>query len=127
MIGERITDGETEATLNYLLNDEGIPLLYVGKSYEELTTVKVTVPIADLIEEPGAEPLDTYQQLVGKICYIPNFYQEKAIDLVDTAEYTDEDYYWTVDVKDFVPGQHCLLYTSPSPRDRTRSRMPSSA
>ena len=24
-------------------------------------------------------------------------------------------------------GVHCLLYTSPSPRDRTRSRMPSSA
>ena len=24
-------------------------------------------------------------------------------------------------------GQGCLLYTSPSPRDRTRSRMPSSA
>ena len=24
-------------------------------------------------------------------------------------------------------GQVCLLYTSPSPRDRTRSRMPSSA
>ena len=24
-------------------------------------------------------------------------------------------------------GNHCLLYTSPSPRDRTRSRMPSSA
>ena len=23
--------------------------------------------------------------------------------------------------------KHCLLYTSPSPRDRTRSRMPSSA
>ena len=30
-----------------------------------------------------------------------------------------------------IPGRHppntCLLYTSPSPRDRTRSRMPSSA
>ena len=25
------------------------------------------------------------------------------------------------------PGRSCLLYTSPSPRDRTRSRMPSSA
>ena len=24
-------------------------------------------------------------------------------------------------------GMYCLLYTSPSPRDRTRSRMPSSA
>src|SRR5665811_2417651 len=31
---------------------------------------------------------------------------------------------------DLAPRQHvktCLLYTSPSPRDRTRSRMPSSA
>ena len=27
---------------------------------------------------------------------------------------------------DYTPGC-CLLYTSPSPRDRTRSRMPSSA
>ena len=26
-----------------------------------------------------------------------------------------------------MPTQDCLLYTSPSPRDRTRSRMPSSA
>ena len=26
-----------------------------------------------------------------------------------------------------VMGKYCLLYTSPSPRDRTRSRMPSSA
>ena len=26
-----------------------------------------------------------------------------------------------------VPHDACLLYTSPSPRDRTRSRMPSSA
>ena len=28
---------------------------------------------------------------------------------------------------ELVPGKGCLLYTSPSPRDRTRSRMPSSA
>ena len=26
-----------------------------------------------------------------------------------------------------LPSESCLLYTSPSPRDRTRSRMPSSA
>ena len=26
-----------------------------------------------------------------------------------------------------LPSKDCLLYTSPSPRDRTRSRMPSSA
>ena len=29
--------------------------------------------------------------------------------------------------KDIVMYINCLLYTSPSPRDRTRSRMPSSA
>ena len=28
---------------------------------------------------------------------------------------------------DIALGENCLLYTSPSPRDRTRSRMPSSA
>ena len=28
---------------------------------------------------------------------------------------------------EFTPSIACLLYTSPSPRDRTRSRMPSSA
>ena len=31
------------------------------------------------------------------------------------------------DKADIKPGNTCLLYTSPSPRDRTRSRMPSSA
>ena len=30
-------------------------------------------------------------------------------------------------MESFIPGSGCLLYTSPSPRDRTRSRMPSSA
>ena len=34
----------------------------------------------------------------------------------------------SVDALGGAPGVHsCLLYTSPSPRDRTRSRMPSSA
>ena len=36
------------------------------------------------------------------------------------GEYRGED-------GNFVPLSPCLLYTSPSPRDRTRSRMPSSA
>ena len=30
-------------------------------------------------------------------------------------------------IKPFADALRCLLYTSPSPRDRTRSRMPSSA
>ena len=35
--------------------------------------------------------------------------------------------YGTKMVGGVTPGKGCLLYTSPSPRDRTRSRMPSSA
>ena len=39
--------------------------------------------------------------------------------------YNADDDTW--DVKATMPNGICLLYTSPSPRDRTRSRMPSSA
>ena len=57
----------------------------------------------------------------------------------DTIEYFKElyalnenEYYRKIEefVKyecDLEDGETCLLYTSPSPRDRTRSRMPSSA
>ena len=38
-------------------------------------------------------------------------------------EYIDDDYKLLIHRE----GSTCLLYTSPSPRDRTRSRMPSSA
>ena len=34
---------------------------------------------------------------------------------------------YEMDGVDEALARHCLLYTSPSPRDRTRSRMPSSA
>ena len=100
MIGERITDGETEATLTYLLNENDLPALYIGKTYEVETEVKVNVPKADLIEEPGSEPIRTYQELVGKICYISNFYQEKDVNEVDDLVFTDDDYFWTVNVED---------------------------
>ena len=35
--------------------------------------------------------------------------------------------HWVISKKDVKNALNCLLYTSPSPRDRTRSRMPSSA
>ena len=41
-----------------------------------------------------------------------------------TAPFT---YSWTSDLGEITDTDTCLLYTSPSPRDRTRSRMPSSA
>ena len=35
--------------------------------------------------------------------------------------------FWKISFSEHPPYTHCLLYTSPSPRDRHRSRMPSSA
>ena len=43
---------------------------------------------------------------------------ESLLVIVDHEDYKIESY---------AIGNNCLLYTSPSPRDRTRSRMPSSA
>ena len=48
----------------------------------------------------------------------------------NTSPYEYGDGYYTAYMGDFEKCNwdgSCLLYTSPSPRDRTRSRMPSSA
>ena len=44
-------------------------------------------------------------------------------EMEDDGSRFERDYFWCIDPMDGT----CLLYTSPSPRDRTRSRMPSSA
>ena len=47
--------------------------------------------------------------------------RKAATETAFTGEYTDSEVIGVYKCK------ACLLYTSPSPRDRTRSRMPSSA
>lgn len=103
MIGERLTDGETTATLDFILNSDQLPALYIGKSFEEMTTVTVTANIPDLQYEEDVEPIQDFNELVGKIVYIPNFFVEKDINLVDTIEVTDDRDYFTLDVFDYVP------------------------
>ena len=43
--------------------------------------------------------------------------------LEDSLKFNDDESQYL----SWTPAAACLLYTSPSPRDRTRSRMPSSA
>jgi len=61
-----------------------------------------------------------------------------CVEVCPTGALTDKDIFWAEREKLLVPcrdtcplgidvPRYCLLYTSPSPRDRTRSRMPSSA
>ena len=55
-----------------------------------------------------------------------NKYYASEIDKYAIAV-AKENYPNTIHVGDITQLDPCLLYTSPSPRDRTRSRMPSSA
>ena len=104
----------------------------------------VTNPrVADQLDKAGQEieKWDAYQQPTG-IHYSPHAlnrsHQEKGwLDFQwcqtgHNAEHVAErvaDMWRNTPVKAVANGEptYCLLYTSPSPRDRTRSRMPSSA
>ena len=100
MVGERLTDGETEATLSYILDSENKPILHIGKSFQELTTVKLRVPLPDLNYEPGIEAITNYQELVGQVVYIPDFYVEKPIGTVDSINWIDGIDYFGIELKD---------------------------
>ena len=99
MIGERITDGETEATLDFLLNAYEHPALYIGKTGEELTEVKVDLYTEELTI---LQEFNSYEDLVGKIVYIKNFYVEKPVDQFTEFEFIDDDYFFSVKSKDIV-------------------------
>ena len=69
-------------------------------------------------------PEPEYKELIKKMpifCGDFLIFAEKKYLLIKRKEEPVKDVYWV------VGGRFCLLYTSPSPRDRTRSRMPSSA
>ncbi len=93
MIGERITDGETEATLNYVLNEKEHPALYIGKTFEEPTEVKVSVDTSTILLN---QEFENPQDLVGKIVWIKNFFVEKPISSFIDFEFIDAPYYFGV-------------------------------
>jgi len=90
MIGERLTDGQTEATLDYVLTNQGLPSLLIGKSWSrELTEVVASVDKAALLASDFIqENRGNLQALVGKFVYMPSFYIEK--DIAD-INYTTKD------------------------------------
>ena len=83
----------------------------VGKVVSDKMDKTVVVAISDRVAHP------LYKKIVGRT------YKLKAHDENNTCGVGD-----TVKVMETRPlSKDCLLYTSPSPRDRCRSRMPSSA
>ena len=96
--------------------------------YGDPTAKKLGITI-DWVDYSGGLSEIKAQKEAGKITW-------DIIDVfaMDTINGCDEGLFVEFDFdKDFpaapdgTPASDCLLYTSPSPRDRTRSRMPSSA
>ena len=56
----------------------------------------------------------------------PGYYQRHQPDSIDLDGMGNQGRF-PIDPPPRTKAKNCLLYTSPSPRDRTRSRMPSSA
>ena len=109
MIGERLSDGETEATLSWVLTGEDKPALFIGKSWPERPTT-VTAEISEAVYLDWAQNNSTnVNDLVGKIVYTPAFFQEKPINEVSTFNVLDAKEYWGIEVVDKGRGEVIIL------------------
>ena len=109
MTGERITDGETTATLSWLLTSENLPALFIGKSWpERLTEVVSEISEATFDNSLWAQEknLDV-NELVGKVVYTPKFFQERNT-LTDSTVYDTRDYFG-IEVLDKSSGEVVVL------------------
>ena len=73
-------------------------------------------------EEPLEETAEMIRSAGGEAFVVPGDTRDE--DSIETAMGRIKDHYGQLDV---LVNNACLLYTSPSPRDRSLSRMPSSA
>ena len=120
---------------------------YVGLSMATLLSQHHEVVAVDVIPEK----VEKINHRISPIQddYIEKFFAEKELNLTATLDgasaYKNADFvviaaptnydpvknffdtHHIEDVIDLVLSVNCLLYTSPSPRDRQKSRMPSSA
>ena len=87
MINDRITDGDTSASIKHVLNNKDLPALYIGKSHPEIpATVEVFVPTAELLASDSIQALGGQerhlQSLVGELGYVEQFYRIRPVDQV---------------------------------------------
>ena len=90
-----------------------LPKSFVGEDYKSLAA---KIDSMEYLSETREKKLAAIQKLITKGVYVSP--PEKEIK-EKPAKVKEND--------SSMADQSCLLYTSPSPRDRTRSRMPSSA
>ena len=108
MIGDRITDGETEATVKDILNSDQKPALYLGKQYpfaEQLniprsTTVEVEIPLSSVsFSDPKIEANWDWDKVVGELIYIPDTFVKRTDDELSVYEWIDDAKYFAVSMQ----------------------------
>ena len=73
----------------------------------------------------GVRPEDILSQVINDLIKTTNINKDDIEDIIAGCAYPEGAQGYNI--AKIVSFMTCLLYTSPSPRDRTRSRMPSSA
>ena len=109
MIGERLSDGETEATLNFVLTSEDLPSLFIGKSWPEQPT-QVISEINEAVFDAsywGQENGLDVNELIGKVVYTPDFFKERPL-LTDSKVLDARDYFG-IEVTDKGSGEIIVL------------------
>ena len=91
-----------------------------GKNYFEIANFILTPFLSDLFDAPTIKKIieEAYSKFDKEIVTISNIGDNDLLNLFHGP---------TLAFKDYAMCLFCLLYTSPSPRDGCRSRMPSSA
>ena len=111
MIGERLSDGETEATLDFILTEDETPSLYIGKSLpDQLTEVISSVSASALFDSQWIQDNNNdIQKLVGKVVYIPQFFVERPVSTPSTLNVIDTNDYFGIELVDKGVGQIQIL------------------
>lgn len=115
MLGERVTDGVTEATLSNVLTATDIPAMMVGKSGPRFQETVVTVKInkSELNQTTYmAQSGNDLNSLIGKLVYINDFFVIKPKSFVDQLTINDPaefPEFFTVTLNDTAPNQNLKI------------------
>ena len=123
----------SDNTVNILKNFAGINNSILVKQGNQLRTISVAKNILAEAEIPEDFPRDVAIYDLNQFLNGLSLHQDPDLDFSEETYLTIREgrrkvkYFFADPQVIIAPPENCLLYTSPSPRDRQKSRMPSSA